>query len=54
MANAMYEIGGGAFEAFMNVQSLLISVKVYRAIMKQNVVLQQSKSTATVCSAKEA
>ena len=41
MANAMYDIGGGAFEAFMNVQSLLISVKVYRAIMKQNVVLQQ-------------
>lgn len=41
MANAMYEIGGGAFEAFMNVQSLLISVKVYRAIMKQNAVLQE-------------
>lgn len=41
MANAMYEVGGGAFEAFMNVQSLLISVKVYRAIMAQNAVLQQ-------------
>ena len=40
MANSMYELGGGAFEAFMNVQSLLISIRVYRAIMKQNVDLQ--------------
>lgn len=40
MANAMYELGGGAFEAAMNVSSLLISVRVYRAIMKQNLDLQ--------------
>ena len=41
MANAMYEIGGGAFEAFMNVQSLIISVRVYRVIMKQNLEIQR-------------
>ena len=40
MAQGMYEVVGGAFEAFLNVQSLLISVRVYRAIMKQNVDLQ--------------
>lgn len=41
MANAMYEIGGGAFEAFMNIQSLLISIRVYRIIMKQNLDIQK-------------
>tara|TARA_R100000541_G_scaffold1884_3_gene6903 strand:- start:7402 stop:10233 length:2832 start_codon:yes stop_codon:yes gene_type:complete len=41
MANAMYELGGGAFEAFMNVQSLIISVRVYRVIMKQNLEIQR-------------
>lgn len=40
MAQGMYEVVGGAFEAFLNVQSLLISIRVYRAIMKQNVDLQ--------------
>ena len=41
MANAFYDIAGGGFEMFMNVQSLIISVRVYRAIMKQNVDLQR-------------
>ena len=40
MAEGMYQIVGGAFEAFLNIQSLLISLRVYRAIMKQNVDLQ--------------
>ena len=41
MAESVYEIGGAGFEAFMNFQSLLISVRVYRAIMRQNVELQR-------------
>ncbi len=40
MANSMYELAGGAFEAFMNYQSLLISIRVYRAIQRQNLDLQ--------------
>ena len=40
LAQGMYDVVGGAFEAFLNVQSLLISIRVYRAIMKQNVDLQ--------------
>ena len=40
VAQSMYELGGGAFEAFLNVQSLLISIRVYRAVMRQNVELQ--------------
>ena len=40
MAQGFYEIAGGAFETFLNVQSLIISVRVYRAIMRQNVELQ--------------
>jgi TP901 family phage tail tape measure protein len=40
MAQGMYEVAGGVFETFLNYQSLVISVRVYRAIMKQNVELQ--------------
>lgn len=40
LANSMYDLVGGAFEAFMNIQSLIISIRVYRVIMKQNVALQ--------------
>ena len=40
MAQGMYEIAGGVFESFLNIQSLIISVRVYRAIMRQNVELQ--------------
>jgi len=41
VANSFYEIAGAGFEAFMNIQSLLISVRVYRAVMRQNVELQR-------------
>ena len=44
MAEGTYQIAGGAFEAFLNFQSLIISVRVYRAIMKQNVGLQNMVS----------
>jgi len=40
MAQGAYDIAGGVFETFLNIQSLIISVRVYRAIMKQNVELQ--------------
>ena len=44
VANSFYEIAGAGFEAFMNIQSLLISVRVYRAVMRQNVELQRVMS----------
>jgi len=48
VANSMYDIAGGAFETFMNVQSLLISIRVYRIIMKQNVDLQRMMSQGLI------
>tara|TARA_R110001592_G_scaffold16685_2_gene70875 strand:- start:12721 stop:15555 length:2835 start_codon:yes stop_codon:yes gene_type:complete len=48
VANGMYEIAGGAFETFMNIQSLLISIRVYRIIMKQNVDLQRMMSEGLI------
>ena len=48
VANSMYSIAGGAFETFMNVQSLLISIRVYRIIMKQNVDLQRMMSEGLI------
>lgn len=48
VANSMYSIAGGAFETFMNVQSLLISIRVYRIIMKQNVDLQRMMSQGLI------
>ena len=44
VAEGTYQIAGGAFEAFLNFQSLLISIRVYRAIMKQNLDLQNMVS----------
>jgi TP901 family phage tail tape measure protein len=44
VAEGTYQIAGGAFEAFLNYQSLLISIKVYRAIMRQNLDLQNMVS----------
>jgi TP901 family phage tail tape measure protein len=46
MAKSMYDIVGGAFEAFLNVQSLLISIQVYRSILRQTTELQKQNSNA--------
>ena len=44
VAEGTYQIAGGAFEAFLNFQSPAISIRVYRAIMKQNLDLQNMVS----------
>lgn len=36
MANAMYGVAGGVFETFLNIQSLIISVRVYQSILRQS------------------
>lgn len=39
MSGGLYDIAGGAFEAFLNIQSLMVSIQVFRSIDRQTKML---------------
>jgi TP901 family phage tail tape measure protein len=41
MANGIYDLVGGVFSAYMNVQSLIISIRVYQSIQRQSASMEQ-------------